>query len=236
LISWNVNRRTGKRIHDQMKALGEISPDIVDLQEITFESVPDYLSDLKRLGYREARDSFKGTKTGPQTGGVITAARWKVEDLAQLHNHIPFQEKVLSVKMRTPGWGNIEVHNVHIPPGSSHGIKKIQTLEGIYLGLAHQSRIPRILCGDFNTPQEEYSDGNILTWAYKKLKNGNIVFRTGRDERWDAGERNILQGLGCYDLPDVFRTSSPSPANSEGSARPAPPNAPPCVRNSSGSR
>ena len=206
LTSWNVNRRTMKGINDQMIALGKISADIVALQEITFESVPYYLSGLKELGYCEVRDSFKGTKTGRRTGGVVTAARWIMEDLARLDDQLPFTEKVLSVGIKTQGWGNVEVHNVHIPPGSSHGIKKIQALEGIYRGLARNSRFPRILCGDFNTPQEEYSDGVILTWAFKKLKSSKIVFRPGRDERWDTGERNILKGLGGFDLSDVFRT------------------------------
>jgi exonuclease III len=206
LISWNVNRRTGKGIGDQMKALGKRSPDIVALQEVTIESVSEYISNLEKLGYREARDSFEGTKTVRRSGGVIIATCWKMKELPQLDEQFPFSEKVLSVRIKTTMWGDIEVHNVHIPPGSRHGIKKIETLEGVYRGLARYSRVPRILCGDFNAPQEEFIDGSILTWAYKKMKSGNIVFRAGRSERWDAGERNVLQGLHRYDLSDVYRS------------------------------
>ena len=65
-------------------------------------------------------------------------------------------------------------------------------LEGIYERLARRSRFPRVLCGDFNTPQEETSDGKVITWG------------RGRT-RWDMGERNILEGLKKFDLIDAFR-------------------------------
>jgi exonuclease III len=88
-------------------------------------------------------------------------------------------------------------------------------LEGIYNRLACDSPNPRILCGDFNAPQKELPSGYVLTWGQWFLKNGQITCSgTWRDsqgredvnERWDAGERGIFEGLRGYDLWDVFRT------------------------------
>ena len=60
---------------------------------------------------------------------------------------------------------NIELHNVHIPPGSSHGWIKVEMLEAVLAGLSRASSRSRLLCGDFNTPQLELPSGEIVTWA-----------------------------------------------------------------------
>ncbi len=82
--------------------------------------------------------------------------------------------------------GEIELHAAYIPPGSSHGWLKIDTLEGIFRRLAQPSTRPRILCGDFNTPQAERADGRIITWA-------NACAATARSRSTDRSEisRNV---------------------------------------------
>ena len=77
--------------------------------------------------------------------------------------------------------------------------------EAIYQYLHSQSNRPRILCGDFNSPQWETTDGQIVTWGQKIRKDGRIVVMDGY-ERWDAGERSVLEKLAEYDLPEVFRS------------------------------
>lgn len=82
-------------------------------------------------------------------------------------------------------------------------------LEGLYAGLAIPSTTPRILCGDFNTPQLELPTGEVVTWGQRITAKGMAVIRKhirgGEGVRWDRGERQILQGLAAYDLHDVFR-------------------------------
>ena len=92
----------------------------------------------------------------------------------------------------------------YIVPGSSCGWKKVGMFEGIYRRLACQSAIPRVLCGDFNSPQSETLDGRLVTWGEKVNRDGEIVVQD-RCEQWGAGERSVLQGLAEYDLYDVFR-------------------------------
>jgi exodeoxyribonuclease III len=117
---------------------------------------------------------------------------------------VPWPERILGV------YGNgVSIFTTYIPPGSSHGWKKIETLEGLYTGLAMASKGPRILCGDFNTPQLERSSGQIITWGQDVLDDGKVVvwgrWRGGTGQRWDEAERNILQGLSRFDLADVYR-------------------------------
>ena len=69
---------------------------------------------------------------------------------------------------------------------------KIETFEGIYSKLARSSDLPRILCGDFNSPKEELSNGDIVPW-----RPGN--------SRWSNGELSVISGLSKFNLPDVYR-------------------------------
>jgi exonuclease III len=84
-----------------------------------------------------------------------------------------------------------------------HDWLKIETLEGIFARLAGTANgVPRVLCGDFNTPRAESVDGTVLTWG--QTETGRTRIRLG--ERWDAGERNILVRLADFDLADAFRS------------------------------
>lgn len=105
---------------------------------------------------------------------------------------------------------NFEFHVAHIPCGSSHGSLKIETIVGIYNFLARKNnKYPRILCGDFNSPQKEITSGEVITWAQKIRKDGQVKLkkrkRGVRGDVWDTGERNIILGLAEYDLHDMFR-------------------------------
>jgi exonuclease III len=100
----------------------------------------------------------------------------------------------------------IECYTTHIPPGASNGWIKIETLEGIYNRLAIPNTKLRVLCGDFNTPKEETQDGQVVTWAERRRKNGEIVLVPNRGKRWDAAERNVLLCLKEFDLSDVYRS------------------------------
>jgi exonuclease III len=106
--------------------------------------------------------------------------------------------------VRAP-FGDVEVHAANVPPGSSHGWLKVETFEGIFKRLAVSSVRPRLLCGDFNTPQAERADGRVVTWAECVRDDDSIRFNRARGIRWDKAERDILVGLADHDLHDVFR-------------------------------
>lgn len=143
-------------------------------------------------------------RSGPRASGVLIASRHPFSD-DHVAFAVPWKEKAISALINAPSM-SIEVHNVHIPPGSSNGWMKVEMLEAVFAGLSGASQKPRVLCGDFNTPQLELPSGEIVTWAQRIRKSGEIVvipfIRSGPGQRWDLAERNILSGLG---MRDVYR-------------------------------
>ncbi|MCD1293550.1 hypothetical protein CUJ83_00880 [Methanocella sp. CWC-04] len=197
----------GDRASSQVEAICGRAPDIIAFQDVTAGSAPKYRAELEHHGYFSIIDSFQfvkyRTRLMSRSIGEILASKWPLISYPEYFD-VPWPEKVLSCFFIGP-WGDILVHTAHIPPVKNSEWKKYQTLEGIYKGLAAESKYPRILCGDFNTPQEELSDGTIVTWGQKRKRDGEVVLEKYRGQRWDSAERNILEGLAKFDLHDVFR-------------------------------
>lgn len=207
LISWNVAGRV-KLQAAQLEVLRVREPSIVALQEVTKQTLPFWLHRLPDLGLPHLADSLSSAPdplvlTRARRYGQLIASHWPLRMIAKQFT-IPWPETALSRMVVTPSQ-EFEIHNVHIPPGASHGWLKIETLEAIYDALATHSQEPRVLCGDFNTPQEETLEGRIVTWAERRNKKGELFLRRGRGERWDQAERGILDGLRNFELVDAFR-------------------------------
>lgn len=83
----------------------------------------------------------------------------------------------------------------------------LDIMEAIYQRLACQPRRPRILCGDFNTPQKEFPDGRFLTWVQSKqsglIKRINRYFEA---TYWDTAERHLLKWAPEHDFVDAYRS------------------------------
>lgn len=200
LLSWNTCAGGGaERRPLQLAAIKARKPDLVALQELTKGSVAAYRDGLADAGLVYAVDSFTlapslRSLVGPRRYGQMIASRWPLKAMSPDTFEIPWPERVLSAHVNVPKFGRVDLHNTHVPPGSSNGWTKIRHLEGIYARLATRSRVPRILVGDFNTPKDEHPDGTVVTW-------GTVA---GGD-RWDVGERQVLEGLAQHDLRDAFR-------------------------------
>jgi endonuclease/exonuclease/phosphatase family metal-dependent hydrolase len=197
ILSWNVRNGGGRRRAQQLEVVFARDPAVVALQEVTAPSLEAFGDAFAAAGMHVV-DSFRLAPhgvllRGPRRYGQLIASRWPLQTLPPEEFPIPWPERVLSARVYSP-WGQVELHTTHIPPGASNGWIKIETLEGIYDRLARPSAMPRILCGDFNTPKEELTDGTVVTWARPK-----------RGQRWEAGERNVVCGLAAHGLPDVFR-------------------------------
>lgn len=208
IISWNLASRL-RNAKAQVAFLGRHNPDVVALQEVTKRTLPILLKLLVDQGLNNTIDSFALVRNpshlkGPRRYGEIIASRWPIRNFKKQIFDAPWPERILSGLIMSP-YGRIDLHNAHIPVGSNHGWTKISTLEAIYDGRSIKSKQLRVLCGDFNTPQEQKSDGRIITWAQRENGKGEIVFRARRGVRWDRGERRILSDLAKYDLSDVFR-------------------------------
>ena len=210
-ITWNLKGISGKA-SKQMDAIIQLQPDIIAFQEVTLNSI-DIIRKQLSSSYASIVNSLelvqdKSVLVGARRYGVLIASNYKIQTLDPKLFDIPWQERILSANIIHPK-DTIEFHTAYIPPGSTNRWKKIETLEGIYKRLAVQTDTKRILCGDFNTPQDELVKYGAVTFAQKINKIGvpklKESFRGGSGKRWDEGERKILEGLRKYNLIDAYR-------------------------------
>ena len=216
-FTWNLGHRL-KKIPSQIKAVVDRNPNIIAFQEVTLES-SKIIKKILSSSYKNIVDSFELSSdqslwNGPRRLGELIATNYELKPKPQNEFDIPWQERVLGVDITIPN-ETIEFYNTYIPPGSTNRWKKIETLEGLYKGLAIHSKRKRILCGDFNTPQDELLKYGVCTFAQKINKKGvpklRKIFRGGSGNRWDQGERNVLEGLKEFNLVDAYRQLHPIP-------------------------
>ncbi|HEY8292936.1 MAG TPA: endonuclease/exonuclease/phosphatase family protein [Thermomicrobiales bacterium] len=208
LISWNVARAGQTRIPYQVAALAARAPDIVALQEVRINRAAEYRSALQHAGFASVADSFAGLGAdlgGKRASGVLIASRWECVVCAGARAEIgvPWPERLLSVIVAT-AWGAVEVHTVYVPVG--YGGRdlavRVETLERLYAGLARRAERHRILCGDFNLPQHEMADGEVITFGQTRRASGAFAITNAA---MHAGEQKVLTGLAAFDLTDVYR-------------------------------
>lgn len=206
LISWNVSRAGQARIPHQVAALADRMPDIVALQEVRVNRVSEYRRALHAAGFAHVMDGFAGVSTAlgsKRASGVLIASKWECTAASPLIG-LPWPERLLSVIVAT-AWGRVELHTVYVPVtyGGRDLAVRIQTLEQLYAGLARPVAGHRILCGDFNLPQHETADGEVITFGQTRRANGLFAVTNAA---MHASEQKVLTGLAAYDLADVYRT------------------------------
>ena len=206
LISWNVAARVKKQPQQLEAVLGQ-EPDLVALQEVTLKTARMWKAGLIEARFEYKLSSFEVSYEPDQLIGgrgraLMVASRWPLSILPQDELDMPWKERLVSVLVHHPQL-EFELHSAYIPPGASHGWLKIETFEGIYNYLAHKNEIPRILCGDFNSPKQELPDGRTVLWGQYVDDNGSI--ETPDDPRWPSGEKLVICDLAEFDLPDLYR-------------------------------
>ena len=217
LISWNVNKR--KSVSDQIAVLLGRKPHVVALQEVTAYTAPLFEETLKHLGLPHVVHTFQDNPE-QEPSGVLVASCYDLIRLPGELSPLPlsgqfncpgdvvakhWRKRTLSVAL-SGMWGKIDLFNVHIPPFAYKDCPKLKVdfLWAVYFTLANHTDSHRILCGDFNTPQEETSNGEIITWGCRK-KHGRYVITPSFQSQHEV-EFHILRGLGeHFDLPDVYR-------------------------------
>lgn len=204
LMSWNANASKIKRIKNkkskldnQIEAIANVKADIVTLQEVSNEVSTYFKEKLSEIGFVcvETSHQFEG----PPQYGVILASRWSLEIQPSFFD-IPWQRCALSAIVKS-NYGEIELHTVHVPNGRNHRCRKIDTFNGIYDALSQKSKRHRILCGDFNSPDKEFVDEQVIKVITFDEKNEKCDPIKGKD-----CERKVLNGLtkAEYDLADSY--------------------------------
>ncbi len=190
LMSWNVAGRTDQRkLRGQLSGIENENIDILALQEVKPKTTVDFTEKLSEIGL----EHVEAAQVIRRKDGVLIACRWPLEPVNMIE--VPWGESALSAIIYSP-YGEIEIHVIHAPNGSNNRRQKIDTFNAIYDALANKSDRHRILCGDFNSPKEEFSDGRIITFDEKNEKYDGFK---GRD-----CERKVICGLADYDLEDTY--------------------------------
>ena len=210
-LTWNTAKRL-KLLDDQFEFIVQTKPDIVALQEITLNTEQKF-KELLHKKFKNVISSFdfvddKNILKKNRMFGQLLATNYSVQSEEPKCFNIPWKERVLSAKIYVKE-KKINFHTTHIPPGSSNGWIKIETLEGIYKRIQELKNELNILCGDFNTPKDENPKDKVITFA-QTIDDFGVVktkskFRGGEGKRWDDGERNILVGLQKIGISDSFR-------------------------------
>ena len=210
-LTWNTAKRI-KYSEEQTNFINYFKPDVVALQEVLINS-DKKLKELLSTNYKNIISSFDLAPdlkilTKKRMFGQIIASNFKLEPNDPKDFNVPWQERVLSVKLFIDN-SEIYFHTTHIPPGSGNGWIKTETLEGIYERLKEKKDNLNILCGDFNTPKEEDLKNGMMSFAQKINDKGEAIvrksFRGGEGVRWDKGERDIIVGLNEIGIEDSFR-------------------------------
>lgn len=209
LISWNTAKRV-ERAEYQAVALLERRPDVVALQEVNRRSFSILMKGLGAGGLRHVLSAvpLESTESHARAIGVMIASRFPLSPVTGGLTLESWREKWVAAMVQSP-LGPVEVNTVHVPPGASHGWKKIRVFEAVYRALAKASAHHRVLCGDFNSPQAELETGEVICWGKRLTKDGQWRLqrtrRGGSAEEWERGEASVLVGLREFDLNDIFR-------------------------------
>ena len=195
LISWNVGSQVKDRRSAQLEWIASEQADVLAFQEVVGAS--DLQERLSALGFKY----FASTEpTRGRKKLVAIASREPFTAISVFT--VPFRERAISCRISLGG-KEVELHCVHVPPGSNYGPIKIKFLVGVISGLSARKRL-QLLVGDFNCPR--LMEPEVVTWAQRLGKDGWYVQKTLdgiAGSRWDAAERSIL----CprADMKDAFK-------------------------------
>ena len=217
VISWNVNGRVGNACTAQVEAVLGREPDVVALQELTVVSYPQWCDVLLCEGFSIASSIELARLPYPLVEPPIQrryfnaiASRSPIAALAGLSFEDPeqarvaFPEKYVAARVALDDSSlQVEIHNAHLPPGSTRGVIKPQAFSAIRRRTDDVGRA-LVLCGDFNTPQQEDTTC-ATTWAPSHPE---------LDKAWDLAERGVLENPRLRDVyRERHRAGSPFPAS-----------------------
>lgn len=219
LLSWNVRFQTlPKQIDNVVAAIASVQPDIVTLQEVKADLAESVSRRLAALGIEHACNSRTTAPAGPDGHKMyqcMVASRWPVEAGGdRWRRDAPFPEMLGRATVRTVD-GDLDVFTVHVPNGSGHGWKKIDTFNVLSAALCRADDSPRILTGDFNEPEYFRRSGQVVTFGGETSQEdgGTSSPTVWKDKfgverpwiEWTRGVHSVLAGASQHGLRDAYR-------------------------------
>lgn len=178
MLSWNVAKR--RDCAGQASAVAGLVPDVVVFQEVNPRTWPRHVELLSAAGLAYALSALDATK---RIDGLAKAcfvgvlSRWPLEVCTPAR--VRAKNAILCATVATP-WQRLDVIGVHIPTiGGPHAALKLGAQQGL---LARMRRLdgPAVVCGDFNSPRAEATDGGVLAFARRPRERSAELALMGR--------------------------------------------------------
>lgn len=166
IVSWNVNSVKARLTHVQQFLL-DTKPDVLFLQELKGETLPDISSeyDINYLGQK----AYNGVATLSRGGARLILNKLPGDDTDE-------QARYLEVE-----WNSIRLINIYLPNGNPLGTEKfkykIKWLERLFnrLNELKNARIPFLIGGDFNVIPEDRDCYDPQLWRNDALYHPDTV-------------------------------------------------------------
>ena len=193
VVTWNVHFQ-GARILDALKS----QPDVLALQEVTFNQRPDFEERLREMDLKCCPDCQP--RAGGKDYGNLIACRWTIEPVkARFSGKKPPWAQLLVEALVSVNGRSFLVISVHIPNGSGYGWRKIDTFDALKVVVRDAKGKACIVTGDFNEPRYMLQNGGIVTWGQEwdarqrcfvcwppwKDRSGTL----GSGKKWDSAVR-----------------------------------------------
>lgn len=162
LTSWNVNSIKARLEHVQ-NYLSAHAPDVLFLQELKGETLPDISPDYTAI--------YAGQKA---YNGVAILSKTPV---TLLLDKLPGDDNDEQARYLEADWNGLRLINIYLPNGNPVGTEKftykLAWMERLYHRLAHlrDERIPFLVGGDFNVIPEDKDCYDPTLWR------GDALFR-----------------------------------------------------------
>ena len=194
IVSWNVNKR--RDCETQVRAVLELAPDIVVLQEVMARAWPRLSAALAEGGLAFGQSGWElATDSDPArriVSFVAIASRWPLAPSRPAA--VPAQEAVACVTVSAPA-GRFDVIGVHVPTsGQADRTLMVETQEGLLARLL-RAELPTVVCGDYNSPRGEEPDGTV------------VPFSSLRRERARAAELALVGATNAAGMIDAYRAA-----------------------------
>jgi exonuclease III len=199
LATWNTNFR--RDIATQVAATLAHNPGIAVFQEVRAASLPELADRFAEAGLPHFATSSSSVHGYRMSRYVAVAGRFPFRDAAPVDGPAP--ETAVCLEIETPQ-GRFELVGVYVPSIARKDGVKVPMQHAMNARMTHAASRPHIICGDFNSPKAESSDGEVT-----------LFFKPSRPAEY-AGEHALMGGLLEHGLRDAFREANgyadPSPS------------------------
>ena len=208
VVTWNVHFQ-GARILDALNG----QPDVLTLQEVTFDQRSEFKERLGVMGLECCPDSQR--HTGGKRYGNLIASRWKIDPVKPRYSREkpPWPELLVQASVSVNGRAFFVI-SVHIPNGSGYGWKKIDTFNALKDAVREAKGKACIVTGDFNEPRYMLQNGRIVTWGQEwDARQGHFVCWPpwkdrsgilGSGKKWDSAVRWLFEKQNGHRLQHAY--------------------------------